>query len=608
MGGRGALAILLSLGSASATQPRDAATCYTTGTTRTALQAGIASRGDRICFYGHCIGTCEDCSPLCGEHGARRESQQPGSHRRVQLCLQAIFSDRPALSLLSLAGQCYMRYANETKPPLGTNEEGLSESYGYPRECNSGASCEGTSQLGFTWGNLLWHENSKDNCCHGTTNGAAVQYEMFPPVAADPEDNEYIRYCMCDEGWMGSACEIQMQPWIPWAYVFGGLIFTTGLAIGVSGVGAFLDFNSPDRKFKETMTNKKGEEVEFKWGAAQLVFQYYLMGCGAFVYSVAWTDNFFLITFLRNMSRFFMGAFEVIGDLVLPDDYTNNDSTAIKMCFAIMVPTFLIAQTMASATTNPKTKKKVYSYGGAIIIYNIMPMITIPVVGTLFRPIVGCHFDSSDMNPQPLSPEDESTRSIPIEMQFLPVDMRKDCAFGDQQETYFWLGIGLMIPFWALGLYLGSGGKTDNMPFPVHKGYHVMHTQLMVLVAMAYRAFKMRHPMYLVTMLFLVNVIELVLILVFKPNDHLPINRLRLYVNSLALMWSFVGFLAQVINDRTSMVSAILLVLGTLVWGGGVAFMMSKSGEDDEAPKELELQADDEGSFDEGAETDDPED
>ena len=32
------------------------------------------------------------------------------------------------------------------------------------------------------------------------------------------------------------------------------------------------------------------------------------------------------------------------------------------------------------------------------------------------------------------------------------------------------------------------------------------------------------------------------------------------------------------------------------------------SGEDDEAPKELELQADDEGSFDEGGETDDPED
>lgn len=504
-----------------------------------------------------------------------------------------------------------MRYGNETKPPLGTNEEGLSESYGYSRSCTTGASCEGTSQLGFTWGNLIANENSKDNCCHGTTNGAAVQFEQFPPAAADQDDNEYIRYCLCDEGWMGSSCEIEMLPWIPWAYVFGGLIFTTGLAIGVSGLTAFTDFASPDRKFKESMTNKKGEDVVFKWGAVQLVFQYYLMGCGAFVYSVAWTDNFFLISFLRAMSNLFMGAFEVLGDLVLPDDYTNNDATAIKMVLAIMVPTFLIAQTMVGAKTNPKTKKKVYSYGGSIIIYNIMPMITIPVVGTLFRPIVGCHFDSSSMNPQPLSAEDESTRSIPIEMQFLPYDMRKDCAFGDQQETYFWMGVGLMIPFWALGLYLGSAGNTMNMPFPLHKGYHIMHTQLMVLVAMAYRAFKMRHPMYLVTMLFLVNLIELALILVFKPNDHLPINRLRLYVNSLALMWSAIGFLAQIINDRTSMISAILLCVGTLAWGGGVAFMMSKSGDGDMSGEnkmaELEMQADDDESFDDGK-SDDAED
>jgi hypothetical protein len=495
-----------------------------------------------------------------------------------------------------------MRHANETKPPLGTNPDGLSEGFGYPRECSTGANChDATQQLGWTFENVVTHPNAKDNCCHGTKNSMAVQYEAFPPIDPVQENNEYIRYCLCDEGWMGSSCELEMKPWVPWSYIGFGLVLTTGLAAAVLGPTAFLDFASEKRVFKETMTDKQGQEVPFMWSGLNLFFQYYLMGCGAFVYSVSWTDDFILVEILRALSNIFMGAFEVIGDILLPDDYTNNDATAIKMALATSVPMLLYVQALTGKQKNPKTGQTSFTYFGNKVIYVIMPALTIPVVGTLFRPIVGCHFDSSSMNPRPLNPEDESTRKPPIEMQFLPISMRQDCAFGDQTETYFWMGIGLMIPFWAVGIYFGSLGKTDTMTFPVHRGYHVIHTQLMVIVAMAYRAFKMRHPMYLTTTLLIVNLIEVALVVVFKPNDHLPINRMRLYVVSLSVLFSCCGFLAQLVDDRTSWVSAIVLCISTLGWAGGVGYMVFGGGGGGGAPQpvsDLELVEDSEDSED----------
>jgi hypothetical protein len=114
----------------------------------------------------------------------------------------------------------------------------------------------------------------------------------------------------------------------------------------------------------------------------------------------------------------------------------------------------------------------------------------------------------------------------------------------------------------------------------------------MVIVAMAYRAFKMRHPMFLTTTLLLMNLIELALVLVFKPNNHLPINRLRLYVCTLSVVWSSCGFLAQLINDRASLVSAILLCVGTLVWGGAVGYLVKAGGggENAQAASDLEME------------------
>ena len=99
-----------------------------------------------------------------------------------------------------------------------------------------------------------------------------------------------------------------------------------------------------------------------------------------------------------------------------------------------------------------------------------------------------------------------------------------------------------------------------------------------------------------------VNLLELALVLVFKPNNHLPINRLRLYVCLLSVMWSSGGFFAQLINDRASLISAILLCVSTLGWAGGVGYMVATGSSSDGAAStsDLEMESVDEDDDDEG--------
>ena len=84
------------------------------------------------------------------------------------------------------------------------------------------------------------------------------------------------------------------------------------------------------------------------------------------------------------------------------------------------------------------------------------------------------------------------------------------------------------------------------MDVQVHTGFYVIHTQLMVLVAMAYRAFKLSHPMWLASSLFIINIISAVVVVVFKPNDHHSLNRVRLPAVGLALICSGCALFAQV--------------------------------------------------------------
>ena len=103
------------------------------------------------------------------------------------------------------------------------------------------------------------------------------------------------------------------------------------------------------------------------------------MGCGSFCYSIAWTDNFPLIIVLRFVSDIMMGAFEVLADLILPENWTSNDAQTVKMTLAVSVPAFLIAYCLVHATPHPKTGRRMFTYAGSFIIYTLLPMITIPV-------------------------------------------------------------------------------------------------------------------------------------------------------------------------------------------------------------------------------------
>ena len=146
------------------------------------------------------------------------------------------------------------------------------------------------------------------------------------------------------------------------------------------------------------------------------------------------------------LRSFFIGFFEIIANLIVPDDWTSKDASMIKMIFSACVPIMLLA----SAIMTGKDKKTgEWTQAGATIVYFILPMINIPVVATLFRPIVGathgfcsvadagqhmvfinavaltgCNFDVEGMNPVANESEDEITRDPPIEVSFLPVLLR----------------------------------------------------------------------------------------------------------------------------------------------------------------------------------------
>jgi|EP01047_Picozoa_sp_COSAG01_P021463 hypothetical protein len=123
--------------------------------------------------------------------------------------------------------------------------------------------------------------------------------------------------------------------------------------------------------------------------------------------------------------------------------------------------------------------------------------------------------------------------------------------------------------------------ESSDLRFPVHRGFYLFHTQLMVLVAMVYRGFKMRHPWYLSVSLVVINSISVGLILLFKPNDHVSLNKVRLAVAGLSAMWSLCGLIAQIVDDKSSYASAIVLLIGQSIWVGCVAFVAMRGSTDD---------------------------
>jgi|EP01047_Picozoa_sp_COSAG01_P021464 hypothetical protein len=378
-------------------------TCYSRTTRR---KQPVGHTSNQICFYGHCTGDCIHCSDPC----------------------------------VKGQGSCWQRASNDTEE-YGVPADMEDRSWGIPFSCKASPH-----------GGLV-------NC-----QDMGVTGERLPP-AAPPSwvgegGNEWIRYCRCEPGYIGPACEIEERPIVPIVYVLVGLVLTTAMALYVLGIDHVLDIS--ERQMQ--LSHSAEEQRSWYWAAGTIVFQYWLMGAGVFAYSIAWTDDFFLIVFLRWISNFVLDFFHVIGEYVLPDDYTNVDAQMLKIVVAVMGPIWLmmtafngqtklttadIKKLRAQGDSRGRAGDKVYSNLGIILIYMVLPLMTIPVAGTLFKPIVGCHLDLPSLNPAEISAEDQAARTPPIDIGFLPVDARHGCSYGQQTNLYMYLGLTLMIPFWA---------------------------------------------------------------------------------------------------------------------------------------------------------------
>eukprot|EP01050_Picozoa_sp_SAG11_P019342 SAG11_NODE_3064_length_2717_cov_1.713140_4_plen_88_part_00 len=71
------------------------------------------------------------------------------------------------------------------------------------------------------------------------------------------------------------------------------------------------------------------------------------------------------------------------------------------------------------------------------------------------------------------------------------------------------------------------------------------------------------------------NFLELLCVLWLKPNDHLKLNRTRLYMLGLNMCFVVSACIAQLVNDTTSYASAIALCALLLLWIVGVAVCMT---------------------------------
>lgn len=278
------------------------------------------------------------------------------------------------------------------------------------------------------------------------------------------DGNTWVRYCKCPAGFIGSKCEVEQKPYIPWVYACIGFILTTIGMVGYMGT----EHLSPIPKGRKlTVAIPDDMSSDFYLTAVNVFVQYYMMGCGVFVYAVPWSD-FFLIDILRAVSSIFVDFFGILSDVLLPDSWSSKDSDAFKMLFATVAPVLLLATAMFMGKEKKDKKgKQEWNSLGATIIFFVLPLINIPVVATLFKPIVGCHLMVDSMNPMPLVLEDEINRNPPVEVSFLPTPLRNDCSLGDSQNTFFYLGTFLLIPFWLVGLYLGSAADANMMAFPV---------------------------------------------------------------------------------------------------------------------------------------------
>lgn len=211
----------------------------------------------------------------------------------------------------------------------------------------------------------------------------------------------------------------------------------------------------------------------------------------------------------------------------------------------------------------------------------VLPLLVIPVAGCLFKPVVGCNFLATSMNPQltgsgGIQPQDSSARPPPDEELFTPKSTQLQCSYGSATSSFYWLGVSCFLPFWIFALAANTQRQSQKSVFALHTGYRAWHTQLQICCAMAWRSFSGANPTALTFLLTILIAIEVTLSWRWQPSNVKLINQARFQGSILALLWGLCGCVAAVVNDRADDRSGILVILTTSVWLAAVGFSNRK--------------------------------
>lgn len=311
--------------------------------------------------------------------------------------------------------------------------------------------------------------------------------------------------------------------------------------------------------------------------------------------------------------------FSTLSALILPDNWTTANTFQIQILLALPLPIFGAAEHFKRRNeeqerqeqTKTKLRRVAHLHRGSppdvvqaevererqaeearvaadiearlrqFRLTALLPLLVIPVSGCLFKPIVGCNFLATSMNPQSaelgaIQPQHSSARPPPDEELFAPKSAQLQCSYGAATTTYFWLGVCCFLPFWFVALIANTQQQSQKSVFALHTAYRAWHTQLQVCCAMAWRSFSGANPTVLTFMLTTLIAIELMLVWRWQPSNLILINQARLQGSILALLWGLCGCVAAVVNNSTDDTSGILLALTSSIWLGAVGFSNRK--------------------------------
>jgi hypothetical protein len=234
--------------------------------------------------------------------------------------------------------------------------------------------------------------------------------------------------------------------------------------------------------------------------------------------------------------------------------FSTEHPTGSLVLFVPFAAVSLVAVTIRLVLTREGSRDSVSLVD--LFIQIVLPEILLPVVRRLFAPLAGCIF-YHETEHSPCGTSACLARLITL-----------SCSF--HKPLYVWLftaGTILLVPAWtailhAMVTYQAHMENGRRQPrWPLLPWYAFYHGQMKVALAIMADCFR-DHPLVMLLGLFGGSLAELVLVAVYKPHQHMQLNRYRLHGATFAV-WSCVcAFLALAIDDRTDSTSIAVFCAG----------------------------------------------